>query len=249
MMKPLSREQDMRDSVYKRFRDIYTRSGINELRLLAKGPTRCNFTSRTCRETAIGLCLLAVCLIAAAGCKVQVDKSHDGGGDNVKIATPFGGIAVSKDQNAPTGLGLPVYPGSLLRTDGDEGGSAKVDMGFGSFKLRVRAAQYTAPDSQGQVVAFYRKALSEYGGVIECMGERPVGTPVATAEGLTCDDVGHDHHSSQSHNSGELELKAGSQRHQHLVVIQSGSGPATRFSLIALDLPHNPDSDEDKGTN
>ena len=75
MMKPLSREQDMRDSVYKRFRDIYTRSGINELRLLAKGPTRCNFTSRTCRETAIGLCLLAVCLIAAAGCKVQVDLS------------------------------------------------------------------------------------------------------------------------------------------------------------------------------
>jgi hypothetical protein len=46
-----------------------------------------------------------------------------------------------------------------------------------------------------------------------------------------------------------LELKAGSQRHQHLVVIQSGSGPATRFSLIALDLPHSTESDEDKGTN
>jgi hypothetical protein len=239
----------MRDGVYKRFRDFYTRSGLNELELLAKGPTRGNFTGRTGRETAAGLCLLAVCLIAAVGCHVQVDKSHNGEGDNVKIATPFGGIAVSKDQNAPTGLGLPIYPGSVLRTEGDEGGSAKVDMGFGSFKLRVRAAQYTAPDGRDQVLAFYRKALSEYGGVIECIGERPVGTLVKTGEGLTCDDVGHGHHSSPNHNSGELELKAGSERHQHLVIFQGDSGPATRFSLIALDLPHSPESDEDKGTN
>jgi hypothetical protein len=243
-------EQDMRDGIFKRFHDFFTRSGLSEVGLfLVKSPVRCIFAGQTYRETALGLSLLAVCVTAATGCHVQVDKSHNGGGDNVKIATPFGGIAVSKDQNAPTGLGLPIYPGSVLRTDGDEGGSAKVDMGFGSFKLRVRAAQYTAPDSRDQVLAFYRKALSEYGGVIECMGERPVGTPVATGEGLTCDDVGHDHHPSSSRNSGELKLKAGSQRHQHIVVLQGGSDPATRFSLIALDLPHSPDSNEDKGTN
>jgi hypothetical protein len=205
-------------------------------------------TSCICRQTALRLSLLAVCITATTGCHVQVDKSHDGEGDNVRIATPFGGIAVSKDQNPPTGLGLPVYPGSVLRTEGDEGGSAKVDMGFGSFKLRVRAAQYTAPDSRDQVLAFYRKALSEYGGVIECAGEKPVGAMVATAEGVTCDDMGHDHYSS-GHRSGELELKAGSQRHQHLVVFEDGGGPATRFSLIALDLPHSLDSDEGKGTN
>jgi hypothetical protein len=236
----------MRDGIFKRFHDFFTRSGLSDVGLfLVKSPVRCIFAGQTYRETALALSLLAVC---ATGCKVQVDKSHNGDGDNVKVATPFGGIAVSKDQNAPTGLGLPIYPGSVLRIDGDEGGSAKVDMGFGSWKLRVRAAQYTAPDSQDKVLAFYRKALSEYGGVIECAGERPVGTPAATAEGLTCSDVGHDH-SSPRHNSGDLELKAGSQRHQHLVIFQDGSGPATRFSLIALDLPHSPESDEDKGTN
>ena len=42
--------------------------------------------------------LLAVLLAAATGCKVKVDKSSDG--DNVKIATPFGGIAVNKDQTS-----------------------------------------------------------------------------------------------------------------------------------------------------
>jgi hypothetical protein len=239
----------MRGGIFKRFHDFYARSGLGEVELfLAKSPDRCIFTGHTYRETALALSLLAVCVTAATGCKVQVDKSRNGDGNNVKVATPFGGIAVSKDQNAPTGLGLPIYPGSVLRIEGDEGGSAKVDMGFGSWKLRVRAAQYSAPDSQEQVLAFYRKALSEYGGVIECMGEKPVGTPTATGEGLTCNDVGHDH-GSPHHNSGDLELKAGSQRHQHLVIFQGGSGPATRFSLIALDLPHNAESDEDKGTN
>jgi len=44
-------------------------------------------------------------------------------------------------------------------------------------------------------------------------------------------------------------LKAGSPRHQHIVVLHGGNGSAnTHFSLIALDLPHMPGS-EQKGTN
>ena len=50
------------------------------------------------RETALRLFLLAVLLAGATGCKVQVDKSSNGEGDNVKIATPFGGI---DDQQKP----------------------------------------------------------------------------------------------------------------------------------------------------
>jgi len=49
--------------------------------------------------------LLAVLLFGATGCNVKVDKSGDG--DNVKIATPFGGIAVKKDQTSAADLGLP----------------------------------------------------------------------------------------------------------------------------------------------
>ncbi len=201
------------------------------------------------RETVLGLSLLAVVLSSATGCKVQVDKSSNGEGDNVRIATPFGGISVNKDQTSPAELGLPAYPGSVLDTGEDGNQSAKVDLGFGSWKLRVKAAHYSTADSRDQVLNFYRKALSEYGGVIECAGDKPVGTPVTTGEGLSCDRSDPDHGSLHGNfSSGDLELKAGSPRHQHIVVLHGGSTSATHFSLIALDLPHGFDN-EQQGTN
>ena len=192
----------------------------------------------------VGSSLLAVLLVGTTGCKVKVDKSSDG--DNVKIATPFGGIAVNKDQTSAAELGLPFYPGAVTDTADDGNKSARVDLGFGSFKLRVRVAHYSTADNRDQVLAFYRKALSEYGNVIECVGGKPVGTVSATREGLTCDHSDHDH--STSHSPDDLQLKAGSTRHQHIVAFGDGSSSATHFTLIALDLPHGFDNEE-KGTN
>jgi hypothetical protein len=201
------------------------------------------------REAVAGLSLLALVLFVATGCKVQVDKSGDGEGGNVKIATPFGGISVNKDQTSAAELGLPAYPGSVVDTANDGNRSAKVDLGFGSWKLRVKVAHYSTADNRDQVLNFYRKALSEYGGVIECAGDKPVGLPVTTGEGLSCDHSDHEHGSLHSDfNSGDLELKAGSPRHQHIVVLHGGNASATHFSLIALDLPHGFD-DEQQGTN
>jgi hypothetical protein len=201
------------------------------------------------RETAVGLSLLAVVLSGATGCKVQVDKSNNGEGDNVKIATPFGGISVNKDQTSAAEIGIPAYPGSTLDTGNDGNRSAKVDMGFGSWKLRVKTANYSTADNRDQVLTFYRKALSQYGGVIECTGDKPVGMPVTTGEGLSCNESKNDHGSPHNnYKSGDLELKAGSSRHQHIVVFHGGSDSATHFSLIALDLPHGFDN-EQQGTN
>jgi hypothetical protein len=192
-----------------------------------------------------GWFLLATLLVGAAGCNVQVDKSREG---NVKIATPFGGIAVNKDQTSAAELGLPAYPGAVMDTGGDGNKSAKVDMGFGSWRLRVKVAHYNTSDNRDQVVAFYRQALSEYGSVIECAGDRPVGA-TATVEGLTCDHSDHDGVPGGNFGSGDLELKAGSPRHQHLVVFKGGGRHgSTDFSLIALDLPHGFDNQQ-KGTN
>jgi hypothetical protein len=186
--------------------------------------------------------LLALALFGASGCKVKVDKSDDG--DHVKIATPFGGIAVNKDETSAADLGLPTYPGAVTDTANDGNKSAKVDLGFGSFKLRVRVAHYKSADDRDQVLAFYRKALSEYGNVIECVGGKPVGGLSTTHEGLTCDHSDHDH---TTYGPGDLQLKAGSTRHQHIVAFGNGNSP-TEFTLIALDLPHGFDNDE-KGTN
>ena len=186
--------------------------------------------------------LLVLTLFGATGCNVKVDKSGDG--DHVKIATPFGGITVNKDQTSAAELGLPTYPGAVTDTADDGNKSAKVDMGFGSFKLRVRVAHYKSADDRDQVLAFYRKALSEYGTVIECDRGKPVGGLSTTREGLTCDHSDHDH---ANYGPGDLQLKAGSTRHQHIVAFGDGSSP-TEFTLIALDLPHGFDNEE-KGTN
>jgi hypothetical protein len=226
----------MKDGKLKRDRAYYARASLGI------------FTARPSREIALCWFLLAVLLTGVTGCKVRVDKTGDG--DNVKIATPFGDIAVNKDQTSPADLGLPAYPGSVLDTGNDGNKSAKVDMGFGSWRLRVKVAHYTTTDGRDRVLAFYRNALSEYGTVIECAGGKPVGTSGANGEGLSCDHSDRDHAIPRgSFSSDDLELKAGSLRHQHLVVLHGGSGSAiTHFSLIALDLPHGLDT-EGKGTN
>jgi hypothetical protein len=197
------------------------------------------------KKAALRLFFTAAALACVAGCNVQVDKSKDGDDKNVKIATPFGNIAVNKNQATAADVGLPVYPGSVVNAGSDGNKSAKVDLGFGSFKLKVRVANYTTTDSRDQVVDFYRKALGQYGGVLECVNGHPVGSPTKTAEGLTCD---HDSHASSGDSHSELELRAGSERHQHIVGLKKEGASSTEFSLIAIDLPHGFDN-EQHGTN
>ena len=162
----------------------------------------------------------------------------------MKIATPLGGINVKTNHTSATDLGLPQYPGSEISHGQQSDKSANVSLGFGSWQLRVKVANYTSSDSQQKVLAFYRKALGSYGEVIECEGERPVGTPLMTGEGLTCDASGTDEKDLRFHKN-ELQLRAGSRHHQHLVVFKSGpSAATTEFSLIELELPHGNESNQ-----
>jgi hypothetical protein len=178
-------------------------------------------------------------LIAAtalmSGCRIESDKRN--GNDNVKIATPFGGMTVkTNDAAVVDGLGLPVYPGAELVKKDKNNGAADVNMSFGSFQLRVKAASYRTTDSPDQVKAFYRKALGRYGDVIQCQNDKPVGTPTRTAEGLTCDNEKQNHVYVNDDESGKMELKAGSKQHQHIAAIDP-EGNGTKFGLVALDLP------------
>jgi hypothetical protein len=180
--------------------------------------------------------VLAFCL---AGCRVQVDKGANGEDKNVRVETPFGGIHVHTDQLTAADLGLPVYPGAQLVQGDDSHKSADVHIGFGEWEMRVRAVSYGTPDKRDQVVEFYRKALSRYGDVIACQGNAPVGTPAATSEGLTCSDDKKVKVDSGNFHTGEgdFELKAGSERHQHIVGFEKTKEDETRFALVALDLP------------
>ncbi len=187
--------------------------------------------------------LLAGLALAAGmtGCRVHVDKGANGEDKTVQVDTPFGGVHVNTDQTTASDLGLPVYPGAEAVKGDDKHKSADVHLGFGEWQLRVRAVSYATPDKQEQVVAFYKKALNRYGDVLTCQGNAPVGMPVTTSEGLTCEeDKGGKVHVDQgdySMGKGGLELKAGSKRHQHIVGFESPDGGKTRFALVALDLP------------
>ncbi|MDR3793068.1 MAG: hypothetical protein P4L03_06795 [Terracidiphilus sp.] len=193
-----------------------------------------------------GAGLLALTVLAAglAGCRVHVDKDANGEEKRVQVDTPFGGLHVNTDQTTATDLGLPVYPGALQVKGDDSHKSADVHMGFGEWQLRVRAVSYETADSREQVEDFYKKALGRYGDVLVCQNHQPIGTPKITAEGLTCEDNGKngtkiDINGRKGGLSADtdLQLKAGSKRHQHIVGFEESKGSRTKFALVALDLP------------
>lgn len=180
--------------------------------------------------------LMILGTLSMSGCRIENDKHGDA--DNVKIATPFGGMTVKTNDTAVIdGLGLPVYPGAeLVKKKDKNDGAADINMSFGSFTLRVKAASYKTPDSPDKVAAFYRKALGRYGDVIECQNNRPVGAATHTTEGLTCDNEKENHISVDENMTGKMELKAGSKQHQHIVGIDPDGG-GTKIGMVALDLP------------
>lgn len=182
----------------------------------------------------IALALAATSTLLLAGCEVSHDKN--GKKDNVSIGTPFGSMSVKTHTGTDgSNIGLAIYPGSTPVKEKGDNDSADVNLNFGNFHLGVKAASYKTSDSEEQVISFYRKDLSRYGDVIACRGKQTVGKPERTKEGLSCDENDHNHVSNSDHND-DLELRAGSPQHQHIVGIETKDG-ATHIGLVALTLP------------
>jgi len=203
--------------------------------------------ARNLTAVAVGVLFAAVFI---SGCRIDDKKS--GNGDDVKIATPFGGMSVKTDDTAVAqSTGIPLYPGATPDVkrdkDGHDNGSADINMSFGSFQLRVKAASFRSTDSPEKVLAFYKKGLARFGTVIQCKDHHPVGSPSHTPEGLDCSD--DDRHSNgvnvDDDLTGKIELKAGSKQHQHIVGIDS-DGSGTKIGLVALDLPGHFNFGDDK---
>lgn len=190
------------------------------------------------------LCAAVLLAVSISGCRVHTEQGANGKNQQVQVDTPFGGVHVNTGQTTAADLGLPVYPGAQLVADDDNDKSADVHMGFGQWELRVKAVNYSSPDSQDKVVAFYKKALGRYGNVIACQNNAPVGSPATTSEGLSCTDTGKggahikiDAGAAYQSAHGGYELKAGSPHHQHIIAFEKSGSGQTRFALVALDLP------------
>ncbi len=197
---------------------------------------------------ALRLSVLAstACLLLA-GC--HVSTNHHVNGDNVQVSTPFGSVHVKTDDDANVaGLGLTTYPGAVpvKEHDGKKNDAADINLNFGDFHLGVKAASFQTSDSPDKVEAFYRKDMARYGDVLECEGNKTVGQPTHTAQGLTCRDNDHNNHEIHvSDDHDHPELRAGSPEHQHIVGIEPRDG-GTKIGLVALDLPgHHDQSDSE----
>ena len=201
------------------------------------------------------LVVLAVASLTLAGCNVSHDKA--GNGDNVQVRTPFGDMHIKTNDNANVAaIGITAYPGAVpVKEHDNDSDAADINLHFGDFHLGVKAASYQTSDSPDKVEAFYRKDLARYGEVLKCNGNRPVGEPTRTSQGLTCND---DHsathiHTGDGHSHGfaidsgnsddKLELRAGTPGHLHIVGITPQDG-GTKIGLVALDLPSHHDSSD-----
>jgi hypothetical protein len=142
---------------------------------------------------------------------------------------------------SPSEIGLAVYPGATpAKSDkGDKDTeAADVNLSFGDFHLKVKAAGYHTPDSPDKVKAFYLKEMAHFGDVIECQDKKAIGKLSRTKDGLSCDDEEKTHtkvHITDSKK--DVELKAGSKLHQHIVGIEP-KPDGTKFGLVALELPN-----------
>jgi hypothetical protein len=182
------------------------------------------------------LALAPLACLLLAGCHVSEHKNGDN--KDVDIQTPFGSTSIKTNDKADvSAIGVSPYPGAVpVKDRGDDNSNADINLSFGSFHLGVKAASFQTPDQPEKVLAFYRKDLARYGDVIECKGDTAVGQPTHTGQGLTCDTKSHNHIKTSEHSDNDLELRAGSEQHQHIVGVESKDG-GTKIGLVLLDLP------------
>lgn len=135
------------------------------------------------------------------------------------------------DNATARAVGLPTYPGSKPYKDDDDDSSA-ADIGISTplFGLKVVAMELETADKPERVAAFYRKALSKYGDVLECNdnddGKRK-SEPSADSDEVTCDADEPGRHS--------VVYKVGTEKNQRIVAIEP-HGNGTRFSLVHVDI-------------
>jgi len=126
-------------------------------------------------------------------------------------------------------VGLPVYPGAKPHHD-DKGDSSAANMGLwgNSFGFKLVVLKLESADSPAKIAAFYQKALTKYGKVLDCsdgakktddLGKKQSSTT------LTCDDTPQ---------TGAMLFKSGTKGKQHIVGIEA-KAPGSVFQLVFLD--------------
>ncbi len=134
------------------------------------------------------------------------------------------GIASAND------VGLPLYPGSKPHKDkAEDSEAARLGLWGGGSGFKLAVVKMETSDSAEKVAAFYKKALSKYGRVLDCSNISPSQTNAEkkdSSKALTCGD-------DQPEKGGML-FKSGTKEKQHIVAVQP-NGQGSLYHLVALE--------------
>ncbi|HXN97691.1 MAG TPA: hypothetical protein VN881_01370 [Candidatus Acidoferrales bacterium] len=168
---------------------------------------------------ALGLIFAATAMPVTAQDKKDSDANKS---DNDSI-----GFIASKNASAKE-IGLPLYPGSRRHKDeSDDSSSVQLGAWGGSFGFKIAVLKMESDDTPDKVTAFYRKALSKYGKVLNCSD--PAGAAAQkdkSSNGLDCD--------SDHAEVGETVLKSGTKEMQHIASIKT-NGSGSVYDLVFIE--------------
>lgn len=172
--------------------------------------------ARLCRAVpAIAFALILAALPLAA----QDKKDSDA---NKQDADSIGFVA-SKNAT-PKEIGLPLYPGSRRhKDDSDDSSSIQLGAWGGSSGFKLLVLKMDSDASPDKVTAFYRKALSKYGKVLNCSDAAEKNK---SSDGLDCE--------SDHGDKDETVLKSGTKDAKHIVSIKS-NGSGSVYDLVYVE--------------
>jgi hypothetical protein len=186
--------------------------------LLGRRLTGLGWCGRVVPAIAMGLIFAAAAMPAGAQDKKDSDANKS---DGESI-----GFIASKNASAKE-VGLPLYPGSRRHKD-DSDDSASVQLGAwgGSSGFKLVVLKMESDDAPGKVTAFYRKALSKYGKVLNCSDSATTVEKDKSPNGLDCD--------SDHPERGETVLKSGTKEMQHIASVKT-NGNGSVYDLVYVE--------------
>ncbi|HXN71650.1 MAG TPA: hypothetical protein VN861_03755 [Candidatus Acidoferrales bacterium] len=185
--------------------------------IFGEGAVRFAWLGRAVPAMVMGLILSAAAIPLAAQDKKDSDANKS---DNDSV-----GFIASKNAS-PKDIGLPLYPGSRRhKDDSDDSSSVQLGAWGGSYGFKLLVLKMESDDAPEKVAAFYGKALSKYGKVLNCSG---AGTSEKqkSSSGLDCD--------SDQPEKGETVLKSGTKDMQHIASIKA-NGSGSVYDLVFIE--------------
>jgi hypothetical protein len=125
-------------------------------------------------------------------------------------------------------VGLPAYPGSKsYKEPGESSSGANIGLSTSLFGFKVAAVKLQSADKPEQVAAFYRKALSKYGDLLDCTDSAATRKTATSNDGLKCEPGDSDEQ--------RIVYKVGTEKNQRVVAIKP-HGKGAQFDLVHVNV-------------